>query len=65
MGASDGTEGDLAGIPMIGGKLFSEAVNGRTSAILSKSGKNVRIVPVETHLSVVFQIKTFMLSFCN
>jgi hypothetical protein len=53
MGPTDGTEGDLAGVSMIGGKLISEAVNGRTSAILSKSGKNVRIAPIETHLSLV------------
>jgi hypothetical protein len=53
MGPTDGTEGDLAGVSMIGGNLISEAVNGRTSVILSKSGKNVRIAPVETHLSVV------------
>jgi hypothetical protein len=51
MGPTDGTEGDLAGVSMIGGKLISEAVNGRTSVILSKSGKNVRIAPIETHLS--------------
>jgi hypothetical protein len=53
MGSTDGTEGDLAGISMIGGNLISEAVNGRTSVILSRSGKNVQIAPVETHLSVV------------
>jgi hypothetical protein len=53
MGPSDGTEGDLAGVSMIGGDLISEAVNGRTSVILSKFGRDVRISPIETHLSVV------------
>jgi hypothetical protein len=53
MGPTDGTEGDLTGVSMIEGNLISEAVKGRTSAILTKSGRNVRIARVETHLSVV------------
>jgi hypothetical protein len=51
MGPNDGTEGDLAGISMIGGNLITEAVNGRTSLILSGSGKDARITSVETYLS--------------
>lgn len=49
MGPQDGTEGDLAGVSMIGGNLISEAVNGRTSLILN--GKGARVAAVETHLS--------------
>ncbi|WCK54490.1 phosphodiester glycosidase family protein [Aneurinibacillus sp. Ricciae_BoGa-3] len=51
MGPSDGTEGDLAGVSMINGDLISEAVNGRTSLILSGSGKNARIASVVTQLT--------------
>lgn len=50
MGPNDGTEGDLAGVSMVGGKLISEAVNGRTSLVLS--GKSARIASVETQLTV-------------
>ncbi|MFU2014964.1 phosphodiester glycosidase family protein [Peribacillus butanolivorans] len=50
MGPSDGTEGDLAGASMIGGELISEAVNGRTSLVLS--GNRAQIASVETKLSV-------------
>ncbi|MDQ0219199.1 hypothetical protein ELQ35_11715 [Peribacillus cavernae] len=50
VGPSDGTEGDLAGVSMIGGKLISEAVNGRTSLILS--GEKARIASVKTQLTV-------------
>ncbi|WP_160118418.1 phosphodiester glycosidase family protein [Bacillus sp. V59.32b] len=50
VGPSDGTEGDLAGVSMIGGKLISEAVNGRTSLVLT--GKRARIASVETQLTV-------------
>ncbi|WP_052947570.1 phosphodiester glycosidase family protein [Aneurinibacillus tyrosinisolvens] len=53
MGPSDGTEGDLAGVSMIEGNLISEAVNGRTSLILSGSQKAARIASVETHLSAL------------
>lgn len=53
VGANDGTEGDLAGVSMIGGNLISEAVNGRTSLILSDSGKNARIASVKTLLTAV------------
>lgn len=44
--AADGTPGDLAGISVIDGKLVSEAVNGRTSLILSNSGKDARVATV-------------------
>ena len=43
IGANDGTPGDLAGISIIGGKLVSEAVNGRTSLILQNSSGNARV----------------------
>jgi Phosphodiester glycosidase len=53
IGAADGTPGDLAGISIIGGRLVSEAVNGRTSLILpSRSGKNARIAALTTELRV-------------
>jgi len=51
MGPNDGTEGDLAGVSMIGGKLISEAVSGRTSLILNGSSNDTRIASVETYLS--------------
>jgi exopolysaccharide biosynthesis protein len=51
MGPSDGTEGDLAGVSVIGGELISEAVNGRTSLILSGSGKDARIASIVTQLT--------------
>ncbi|CAH0345347.1 phosphodiester glycosidase family protein [Bacillus sp. CECT 9360] len=50
VGPSDGTEGDLAGVSVIGGKLISEAVNGRTSLLLT--GKRASIASVETQLTV-------------
>lgn len=47
--AADGTPGDLAGISVIDGKLVSEAVNGRTSLILSSnSGKDARVAAIAT-----------------
>ncbi|MBW4498748.1 MAG: phosphodiester glycosidase family protein [Scytonema hyalinum WJT4-NPBG1] len=53
IGASDGTPGDLAGISIIGGKLVSEAVNGRTSLILpSGSGKNARVAALSSEVTV-------------
>jgi exopolysaccharide biosynthesis protein len=53
IGASDGTPGDLAGISIIGGKLVSEAVNGRTSLILSSgSGKNARVAALSSEVTV-------------
>lgn len=52
IGASDGTPGDLAGISIIGGKLVSEAVNGRTSLILpSSSGKNARVAALSSEVT--------------
>jgi hypothetical protein len=53
MGPTGGTEGDLAGVSMIEGNLISEAVNGRSSVILTNLGRNVLIARVETDLSVV------------
>jgi len=44
---SDGTPGDLAGISVIDGELVSEAVNGRTSLLLSSnSGRDASIATV-------------------
>jgi hypothetical protein len=41
---ADGTDGDLAGISVIGGSVVSEAVDGRTSLVLpSPSGAGARI----------------------
>ncbi|WP_377914222.1 phosphodiester glycosidase family protein [Bacillus songklensis] len=51
MGPNDGTEGDLAGVSMMNGHLISEAVNGRTSLILSN--QNAKIAAVETHLQAI------------
>lgn len=36
IGENDGTPGDLAGISVLGGRLVSEAVDGRTSLVLPK-----------------------------
>jgi hypothetical protein len=41
IGASDGTPGDLAGSSIIGGKLVSEAVDGRTDLLLQ--GRTTRV----------------------
>ncbi|UAL53444.1 phosphodiester glycosidase family protein [Metabacillus dongyingensis] len=51
MGPKDGTEGDLAGISMVDGKLISEAVNGRTSLILNEKN-HASISTVNTKLSI-------------
>lgn len=49
IGAADGTPGDLAGISIIGGFLVSEAVNRRTSLILSSSsGSDARIAAISS-----------------
>ena len=49
VGPTDGTPGDLAGVSLIGGRLLSEAVNGRTALILpSDSGRGARIATVTT-----------------
>jgi hypothetical protein len=46
---ADGTEGDLAGISVVGGRLASEAVAGRTSLILPhENGSGARIDSVAT-----------------
>ncbi|WP_191556310.1 phosphodiester glycosidase family protein [Metabacillus idriensis] len=51
MGPEDGTEGDLAGISMVDGKLISEAVNGRTSLILNEKNR-ASISAVNTKFSI-------------
>ncbi|MDR7072392.1 phosphodiester glycosidase family protein [Fictibacillus barbaricus] len=51
MGPKDGTEGDLAGVSMVDGKLTSEAVNGRTSLVLDKKNQ-ASISAVSTKLSI-------------
>jgi hypothetical protein len=46
---ADGTEGDLAGISVIGGVPLSEAVNGRTSLLLPRpSGPGARVEALST-----------------
>lgn len=46
---ADGTEGDLAGISVVNGRLASEAVNGRTSLILpDPRGRGARIDALAT-----------------
>jgi Phosphodiester glycosidase len=42
IGAENGTDGDLAGISMLGGELLSEAVDGRTSLVLGPFGASVQ-----------------------
>lgn len=52
MGSKDGTEGDLAGVSMIEGKLLSEAVNGRSSFILNEKNKaSISTVHTEIYLT--------------
>ncbi|WNB93860.1 phosphodiester glycosidase family protein [Bacillus sp. NEB1478] len=51
MGPKDGTEGDLAGVSMVDGKLASESVNGRTSLILDEKNQ-ASISTVNTKLSI-------------
>jgi Phosphodiester glycosidase len=49
IGAENGTDGDLAGISVVGGALVSEAVNGRTSLVLPDgSGAGARIEALRT-----------------
>ncbi|WP_051348642.1 phosphodiester glycosidase family protein [Peribacillus kribbensis] len=48
MGENDGTTGDLAGISVVGGKVLSEAVNGRSSFIFSSDGSKSDIASVST-----------------
>ena len=43
VGENDGTPGDLAGIFAVDGQLVSEAINGRSSLILSSTGENSNI----------------------
>jgi hypothetical protein len=49
IGAANGSDGDLAGIYADGGELVSEAVNGRTSVLLSRRGR-ARIAALSTRL---------------
>jgi exopolysaccharide biosynthesis protein len=51
MGPKDGTEGDLAGISMVDGKLTSEAVNGRTSLIIDEKNQ-ASISSLNTKISI-------------
>jgi Phosphodiester glycosidase/SPOR domain len=44
IGAENGTDGDLAGVSMLGGELLSEAVDGRTSLVLGRMGASVQAV---------------------
>ena len=41
IGAENGTDGDLAGLSVLGGAVVSEAVDGRTSLILRRAGASV------------------------
>ncbi|MBM7693742.1 exopolysaccharide biosynthesis protein [Peribacillus deserti] len=55
VGDNDGTPGDLAGISVIGGRLLSEAVNGRSSFIFSSDGSKADIASVSSnHQAVSF-----------
>jgi Phosphodiester glycosidase/SPOR domain len=52
MGSKDGTEGDLAGVSMVEGKLTSEAVNGRSSFIINeKNNASISTVNTKIHLA--------------
>lgn len=51
MGPVDGTEGDLAGVSVIDGKLNSEAVDGRTSLIF-QGDRDISIAQVSTRVMV-------------
>ncbi|TCN25065.1 phosphodiester glycosidase family protein [Mesobacillus foraminis] len=48
----DGTPGDPAGITVINGQLVSEAINSRSSLILSSAGKKADIASVSTSMFV-------------
>ena len=50
IGEQDGTPGDLAGISAIGGRLISEAVNGRTSFLLRPEGDRADVAALATHI---------------
>ena len=53
IGAENGTDGDLAGISVVGGQLVSEAVQGRTSLVLPNAdGTGARIEQLRTDDSV-------------
>lgn len=58
IGDADGTPGDLAGISVVDGALVSEAVNGRTSLLLSGTeggamSPSARVAALTTRLSVL------------
>jgi exopolysaccharide biosynthesis protein len=50
VGENDGTPGDLAGIFAVDGQLVSEAINGRSTLILSSTGENSNIAKVSTSI---------------
>ncbi|MCP3739906.1 phosphodiester glycosidase family protein [Rossellomorea sp. BNER] len=52
VGSKDGTPGDLAGISVLNGRLVSEAINNRSSLILSGSKDKAQIKSLSTSLSV-------------
>jgi hypothetical protein len=53
IGAANGTDGDLAGISVLGGRLLSEAVNGRTSLLLpARAGARASIEALTTRDAV-------------
>ena len=52
VGANDGTPGDLAGIFAVDGQLVSEAINGRSSLILSSMRENSTIATMSTSTQV-------------
>jgi Phosphodiester glycosidase/SPOR domain len=54
IGDADGTDGDLAGVSVLGGALVSEAVNGRTSLVLpDRTGAAAFIDTLRTRQTVV------------
>jgi exopolysaccharide biosynthesis protein len=53
VGSNDGTPGDLAGISVVNGELVSEAVNGRSSLLLSSSETDARIASVSTYSNAI------------
>lgn len=52
VGATDGTPGDLAGISVLNGQLISEAINQRSSLILSGTKEKAQIKSISTYLNV-------------
>jgi hypothetical protein len=52
IGDTNGTDGDLAGVSVLGGALVSEAVTGRTSLLLGGEGAGARVEALSTRLEV-------------